>query len=120
MAGSDDGCVYIWDRQTGLLVCTMQSDADVVNCVLPHPTQPILATSGIEPHVRLWSPKAIDYSPGELPTELALNGAMQANSDPWHLRARVEANSVEQVRTLNDLVRHCDTPHHSTHVSRQC
>ena len=32
----------------------------MVNCVQPHPTDPILATSGIDYDVKLWSPTAAE------------------------------------------------------------
>ena len=35
----------------------LHGDADVTNSVAPHPHLPVLATSGIEDHVKLWEPK---------------------------------------------------------------
>lgn len=34
----------------------LDADEDVANCVQAHPTQAVLATSGIEPVVKIWSP----------------------------------------------------------------
>uniref|UniRef100_A0A182N1E3 WD repeat-containing protein 55 homolog n=1 Tax=Anopheles dirus TaxID=7168 RepID=A0A182N1E3_9DIPT len=56
MAGSDCGCIFTWDRQTAELVMLMEGDRHVVNCVQPHPTLPILATSGIDYDIKLWEP----------------------------------------------------------------
>lgn len=56
MSGSDCGHVFIWDRKTAKLVMLLQADHHVVNCLQPHPTLPILATSGIDHDVKLWSP----------------------------------------------------------------
>jgi len=39
-----------------LQIQALKADEDVVNCVQPHPTLPVLATSGIESVVRLWHP----------------------------------------------------------------
>lgn len=36
----------------------LNADEDVANCVRCHPTLPVLATSGIDSVVRLWSPTA--------------------------------------------------------------
>lgn len=33
-----------------------EADRHVVNCLQPHPTLPILATSGIDYDVKLWAP----------------------------------------------------------------
>ncbi|GAX77513.1 hypothetical protein CEUSTIGMA_g4957.t1 [Chlamydomonas eustigma] len=54
--GSDDGRVYLYCSETGQLLSTLKADEDVVNCVQPHPQCAVLATSGIESVVRLWSP----------------------------------------------------------------
>ncbi|XP_055585735.1 DDB1- and CUL4-associated factor 6-like [Uranotaenia lowii] len=56
MSGSDCGHVFTWERATGRLVMLMEADQHVVNCVQPHPTLPILATSGIDYDIKIWSP----------------------------------------------------------------
>ena len=58
MSGSDCGHMFAWDRVTGKLVMMMEADRHVVNCVQPHPYDPILATSGIDYDVKIWSPTA--------------------------------------------------------------
>ncbi len=54
--GSDDGRVYIYCSDSGLLLRTLEADEDIVNCIQAHPQCAMLATSGIENVVRLWSP----------------------------------------------------------------
>ncbi|XP_039436330.1 DDB1- and CUL4-associated factor 6-like [Culex pipiens pallens] len=56
MSGSDCGHVFTWERATGELVMLMEADQHVVNCVQPHPTLPMLATSGIDYDIKIWSP----------------------------------------------------------------
>ncbi|XP_065077487.1 DDB1- and CUL4-associated factor 6-like [Ochlerotatus camptorhynchus] len=56
MSGSDCGHVFTWERATGRLVMLMEADQHVVNCVQPHPTLPMLATSGIDYDIKIWSP----------------------------------------------------------------
>ncbi|KAK9863498.1 hypothetical protein WJX84_002533 [Apatococcus fuscideae] len=56
-AGSDDGNVFIYSVATGQPVRVIKADSDVANCVQCHPHLPVLATSGIESVVRLWSPE---------------------------------------------------------------
>ncbi|XP_058830139.1 DDB1- and CUL4-associated factor 6-like [Topomyia yanbarensis] len=56
MSGSDCGHVFTWERATGRLVMLMEADQHVVNCVQPHPILPILATSGIDYDIKVWSP----------------------------------------------------------------
>lgn len=56
MSGSDCGHVFIWNRHTAQLKMLLQADQHVVNCLQPHPTLPLLATSGIDHDVKLWAP----------------------------------------------------------------
>jgi len=60
MAGSDDGKFFIWDRRTTNIVKVLVGDEAIVNCLQGHPTAPILATSGIDPVVRIWQPRPED------------------------------------------------------------
>lgn len=57
VAGSDDGSFFIWDRKTTNIMRVLRGDDSIVNCLQPHPTYCLLATSGIDPVVRLWSPR---------------------------------------------------------------
>lgn len=56
MAGSDDGCFFIWDRATGVVERVLRGDESIVNCLQPHPFTCLLASSGIDSVVRLWAP----------------------------------------------------------------
>ncbi|EDV25014.1 uncharacterized protein TRIADDRAFT_25382, partial [Trichoplax adhaerens] len=57
MAGSDDGSFFIWDRETANLLHVLRGDESIVNCLQPHPSVCVLATSGIDHVIRLWSPR---------------------------------------------------------------
>ncbi|TRY79897.1 hypothetical protein TCAL_10045 [Tigriopus californicus] len=56
VAGSDGGSIFFWDKNTTNLIHVLASDSAVTNCVQPHPSQPLLASSGIDNVIRLWSP----------------------------------------------------------------
>lgn len=56
MSGSDCGHVFAWDRRSGKLAMLLEADQHVVNCLQPHPTLPLLATSGIDYDVKVWAP----------------------------------------------------------------
>ena len=58
VAGSDDGSFFLWEKSTTNLLRILKGDESIVNCLQPHPSACILATSGIDPVVRLWSPQA--------------------------------------------------------------
>ncbi|EFR02981.1 hypothetical protein MGYG_09105 [Nannizzia gypsea CBS 118893] len=56
VSGSDDGNVFIWDRKTSDLLNILNGDSDVVNVVQGHPYEPILAVSGIDSTIKIFSP----------------------------------------------------------------
>uniref|UniRef100_A0A1A8RAW3 Ddb1 and cul4 associated factor 6 n=1 Tax=Nothobranchius rachovii TaxID=451742 RepID=A0A1A8RAW3_9TELE len=56
MSGSDCGHIFIWDRHTAEHLMLLEADNHVVNCLQPHPYEPILASSGIDYDIKIWSP----------------------------------------------------------------
>lgn len=108
--GSDDGRVYIYCAETGLLLRALEADEDVANCCQPHPHCTLLATrcalvssgvrllllrcfadvghpacgcSGIENVIRLWSP-----------------GPEPSTQEVAALRELVASNQVRHVNSL--------------------
>ncbi|XP_074550878.1 DDB1- and CUL4-associated factor 6 isoform X2 [Halichoeres trimaculatus] len=61
MSGSDCGHIFIWDRHTAEHLMLLEADNHVVNCLQPHPFDPILASSGIDYDIKIWSP--LEQSP---------------------------------------------------------
>ncbi|XP_032585821.1 WD and tetratricopeptide repeats protein 1 [Drosophila mojavensis] len=57
-AGSDDGNFYIWEGDTAKIRAVYRADSAIVNCVQPHPSICMLATSGIDHDIKIWSPCA--------------------------------------------------------------
>ncbi|KAL2353606.1 hypothetical protein BJ546DRAFT_950411 [Cryomyces antarcticus] len=58
VSGSDDGNLFIWDKKTTQLVNILEGDGEVVNVVQGHPYEPILAVSGIDHTIKIFSPDA--------------------------------------------------------------
>ena len=57
VSGSDCGHVFIWDKASEKIVQCMKGDeTGVVNCLEQHPTAPVLATSGLDPDVKVFVP----------------------------------------------------------------
>jgi len=56
LSGSDCGHIFGWNRHTGRLEMLVEADRHVVNCVRPHPFDPVLASSGIDYNIKLWVP----------------------------------------------------------------
>ena len=87
MAGSDDGKFFIWDRKTTNLVKVLVGDDNIVNCLQSHPSAPILATSGIDPVVRIWQPRPEDGEENKRTVEdldgAATSNQRRMNADPF-------------------------------------
>ncbi|KAI2807518.1 DDB1- and CUL4-associated factor 6 [Blomia tropicalis] len=58
VSGSDCGHIFFWSIKDCELAMILQGDHHVVNCLQPHPTDPILASSGIDYDIKIWSPKS--------------------------------------------------------------
>jgi len=56
VSGSDCGSIFIWDKNTTELVQLLRGDDDTTNVVVGHPYEPLLAASGIDYTVKLFSP----------------------------------------------------------------
>uniref|UniRef100_A0A182JTJ9 WD repeat-containing protein 55 homolog n=1 Tax=Anopheles christyi TaxID=43041 RepID=A0A182JTJ9_9DIPT len=76
MSGSDCGSIFAWDRYTAKNVMLITADQHVVNCVRPHPTLPILASSGIDYDIKVWMPQG----QGSYYCENAANDLMKRNA----------------------------------------
>lgn len=57
---SDDGNLFIWERPTNVITNVYKGDMAIVNCIQPHPFYCMLATSGIDNEVRIWTPQSDD------------------------------------------------------------
>lgn len=60
VSGSDCGRIFIWKKKGGELIRVMHGDRDVVNCIESHPHTSVLASSGIEKDIKIWTPKALE------------------------------------------------------------
>jgi nuclear receptor interaction protein len=58
VSGSDDGNLFIWDRKTTQLVNILEGDGEVVNVAQGHPYETMLAVSGIDHTIKIFSPDA--------------------------------------------------------------
>ncbi|KAJ8289316.1 hypothetical protein COCON_G00019750 [Conger conger] len=86
VSGSDDGSFFIWEKETTNLVRILQGDESIVNCLQPHPSYCFLATSGIDPVVRLWNPRPeTEAENGRVVEDMegaALANQKRMNADP--------------------------------------
>ncbi|EFJ34971.1 hypothetical protein SELMODRAFT_81531 [Selaginella moellendorffii] len=63
VSGSDCGNIFIWKKRGAELVAMMEGDRQVVNCLEPHPSVTVLATSGMDDSVKIWAPTAPAIQP---------------------------------------------------------
>nr|XP_011458700.1 PREDICTED: DDB1- and CUL4-associated factor 8 isoform X1 [Fragaria vesca subsp. vesca] len=63
VSGSDCGRIFIWKKKGGELIRVMEGDKHVVNCIESHPHTMVLASSGIEHDIKMWTPKALERAP---------------------------------------------------------
>ncbi|KAG0161458.1 hypothetical protein PDIDSM_8992 [Penicillium digitatum] len=56
VSGCDSGHIFIWNRKTANLVNILEGDSEVVNVVQGHPHEPMIAASGIDNTIKIFSP----------------------------------------------------------------
>ncbi|XP_060859889.1 WD and tetratricopeptide repeats protein 1-like [Metopolophium dirhodum] len=56
VAGKDEGLLFVWEKNTEKNLVILKGDKFTVNCIQPHPSEFLLATSGRGNKVKLWSP----------------------------------------------------------------
>ena len=56
VSGSDSGHLFVWDRKTSECVNILEGDGEVVNVIQGHPYEPMLACSGIDNTIKIFSP----------------------------------------------------------------
>ncbi|GLT53806.1 hypothetical protein SLA2020_270510 [Shorea laevis] len=68
VSGSDCGRIFIWKKKGGELIRVMEADNTIVNCIECHPHTMVLASSGIDYDIKIWTPKALERA--TLPTNI--------------------------------------------------
>ncbi|CAK8691174.1 unnamed protein product [Clavelina lepadiformis] len=59
VSGSDCGNIFFWEKSSSRIVGLMEGDkGGVVNVLEPHPSLPVMATSGLDHEVKIWTPSA--------------------------------------------------------------
>jgi len=84
VSGSDDGNFFIWDKETTDLLFVGKSDSEVVNCIQGHPYDPVMAISGVDSTIKIWSAasrNSEDGIPGIYPIPSKLYEAIIKNNE---------------------------------------
>lgn len=88
VSGSDDGNLFIWDHKTGQLVNILEGDGEVVNVLQGHPYEPLLAVSGIDHTIKIFSPDVRAREAARLGRGVAAADASDFSSIAWPTRIR--------------------------------
>jgi nuclear receptor interaction protein len=108
MSGSDCGRIMVWEKETAKIVMGFPADERVVNCLAPNPHHYVLASSGIDYDIKLWSTQSLKEGPLKVSddemkkivdnNELMLEESKHTISVPPHLFFRVLASLVRSSR----------------------
>jgi nuclear receptor interaction protein len=86
VSGSDDGNLFIWDRKTSKLINILEGDGEVVNVIQGHPYETMLAVSGIDHTIKIFSPDARARQVARLGQGVSAHDAASFSSLSWPRR----------------------------------
>lgn len=89
VSGSDCGRIFMWKKAGAQLISLLLGDEQVVNCLEPHPYATVLATSGLDNDVKIWTPTA----ESRLPLPADAEKVMEMNKSNREERAPVALTS---------------------------
>ena len=94
LSGSDCGHIFGWERHTGKLVLLLEADRHVVNCIQPHPHEPLIASSGIDYDIKIWTPcgegNTEPMFDEQRAQEVSQSIQVQVQFDFWWLRRKLK------------------------------
>ncbi|KAK6001398.1 hypothetical protein QM012_002729 [Aureobasidium pullulans] len=88
VSGSDDGNFFVWDRKTGRLVNILEGDGEVANVLQGHPYEPMLAVSGIDHTIKIFSPDSRAREAARLGRGIEAVDSSTFSSISWMRRRR--------------------------------
>ena len=86
VSGSDDGNFFIWDSKTSELVNVLEGDGEVVNVVQGHPYETMMAVSGIDHTIKIFSPDARAREIARLGQDVLAHDSSTFSTIAWPLR----------------------------------
>lgn len=87
VSGSDDGHFFIWDRKTSELVNVLEGDGETVNVIQGHPYETMLAVSGIDHTIKIFSPDGRARQVARMGEEVQAADPAAFSSLAWPARA---------------------------------
>jgi DDB1- and CUL4-associated factor 6 len=86
VSGSDDGNLFIWDRKTSQLLNILEGDGEVVNVIQGHPYENLMAVSGIDHTIKIFSSDSRARAKARLGDGIAAHDPAQFSSLSWPQR----------------------------------
>ncbi|KAF2461369.1 hypothetical protein BDY21DRAFT_331920 [Lineolata rhizophorae] len=102
VSGSDDGNFFAWNRHTAELVGIWEGDGEVVNVIQGHPYEPMLAVSGIDHTVKIFSPDARARHCARNAIGVSAADTSEFSSIEWPRRARRGRRTSTLGRSTSD------------------
>nr|GEX63534.1 DDB1- and CUL4-associated factor 8-like [Tanacetum cinerariifolium] len=106
-SGSDCGRIFIWRQKDAKLVRLIEADKDEVNCIEAHPDIPMLACSGIDKDIKIWTPTALEKAsyPTYITKEIALLSHLRhPNIVQYYGSETFPENNFEVLKLLENSV----------------
>ncbi|GKV23961.1 hypothetical protein SLEP1_g33630 [Rubroshorea leprosula] len=100
VSGSDCGRIFIWRKKGGELIRVIEADKHVVNCIESHPHTTVLASSGIETDIKIWTPKAEERAPLPENIEQCVQFKPKARPRGWMFRVASPEDLMLQLVSL--------------------
>lgn len=112
VSGSDCGNIFFWDKEGEDIVHMVKGDENgVVNCLEPHPNLPMLATSGLDDEVKIWTPTSqtkVDQKTIEETVMKNADRSSQPNSGSmiggqmlWQILRHIQRSERRRARAAN-------------------
>ncbi|KAH1231253.1 DDB1- and CUL4-associated factor 8 [Glycine max] len=105
VSGSDCGRIFIWKKKGGQLIRVMEADKHVVNCIESHPHTMVLASSGIENDIKIWTPKALEKA--TLPKNIEQSELCESRFDSY-IQCDSEMQRCRLHAALFLVLNHCE------------
>ncbi|KAJ5989815.1 hypothetical protein N7522_010022 [Penicillium canescens] len=108
VSGSDSGHIFIWDRKTSHLVNILEGDSEVVNVVQGHPYEPMIAASGIDNTIKIFSPDRTAQSDASLGINILdpdFRGNRPGVTHTGGLESRKRIHDSYRIMSENDVER---------------
>ncbi|KAM3419352.1 hypothetical protein BST61_g5283 [Cercospora zeina] len=117
VTGSDDGNLFIFDRKTTELVNILEGDGEVVNVVQGHPYETMLAVSGIDSTVKIFSPDSRCRDDARLGRGVSAAGTSSPVRIGRRNRQQARTHGEQAEESSTDVAAYSDDSATDDHVS---